>query len=240
VPLPFALLFVLLAVIGWNWVLLAFDRQVSPPKISASDSLPSIIALLGGVLVAAVAFVISMIGGFPAPFDAGSERISRAILEEVLKGLVLALLLFWPRARFAGWRQGIGYAGAIGAGFVLSDYVLHLENLLPSHQWETAFFWRILVFGGLPGLCAGITGIGLGLARTVANRALSVLAVVGGLAGAIAVNALLRGEIVAAATLNTENALPIFVGYLAIVIAYAVLYYQGGRRVAQTSAAAQA
>lgn len=239
-PLPFALLFVTLAAIGWNWVLLAFDRQEASPRISASDPLPSIIALFAGMLVAALVFIVEVVVAFPAPFGPGSDRISRAILEEGLKGLGLVLLFFWARARFAGWRQGIAYAGIIGAGFLLGDYALRLEDLPPSAGWETAFFWRILVFGGLPALCTGIIGVGLGLARTATNRTLGVLAGVAGLVGAALANVLLRGQVVATATLNTESALSIFVGNLILIGAYALLYYWGRQRIARVTAAASA
>ncbi|MDW8396125.1 MAG: PrsW family glutamic-type intramembrane protease [Anaerolineae bacterium] len=236
-PLPISLVFVVLAAIGWSWTLLAFDRQETPPKIATSETRGLPIAFLWGALTAALVFVASTLIRLPALFGTGSESVARAILEEGLKSLGLVVLFVWQRAQFAGWRQGIGYAGLIGAGFVLGDYAVRLEDLLPAEQWEAAFFWRMLVFGGLPGLCTGIAGVGLGVARTASSRPLSALAVVAGLAGATAANALLRSEIVAAETLSAANALPPFGAYLLLVGAYLLLYAWGRRRVAQVTSA---
>lgn len=111
---------------------------------------------------------------------------------------------------------------------------------MPPDRWEAAFFWRILVFGGLPGLCAGLAGIGLGLARTIPNRALAVPAAVAGLAAAIVVNALLRGEIVSLATISIEDGVRILIVYLVLVAVYIVLYARGRQQVTQSSTATPA
>lgn len=232
-PLLFSLFFVTLAAVGWAAALLAFESQDASAKPSPTGEIPGAVALGAGAVIAALVLVLTLIARVPALFGTGNESLVRAALEEGLKAIGLIVLLAWGRARFIGWRQGIGYAGLIGAGFLLADYILRQDDLLPPNEWETAFFWRVLVFGGLHGMCAGLTGIGLGVARTASNRALGVLAALGGFAAAVAVNAVLRGSIVAMTTINTESALPTFVGYLVLIVAYALVYQLGRQRAAK-------
>lgn len=89
-PLPFALLFVVLAVLGWGWTLLAFDRQDTPPKISNESNLFAALAFAWGALVALLAFVLET--------SVGNNQLLRAGIEEVSKWLGLGLLFLWARA----------------------------------------------------------------------------------------------------------------------------------------------
>ena len=107
------------------------------------------------------------------------------MIEEILKGLGVAILYLTRRHEFDGWVDGIVYGATVGFGFAYVENIFYLMGTSGWEDWVVLFVLRAIVFGGLHGFWTALTGIGFGLARYSRDRLIQVFVIAGGLLLAI-------------------------------------------------------
>ncbi len=156
--------------------------------------------------------------------DALSAIFSAPLVEEGLKGMAVLLVLVLRRREFDGVIDGIVYAGMAGAGFAFSENILYLGRAYDEAGMQGLtglFILRCLVGPFAHPLFTACTGIGLGLAASVAR---SVPARIGFGLGGYAVAMLLHGVWNLSASVGSywkvyaAFQVPIFVGFLVLVV----------------------
>jgi RsiW-degrading membrane proteinase PrsW (M82 family) len=151
-----------------------------------------VVAFLWGALVAAIAAAVFNTGANLA-FQAATGTTTNAMLatavfsaplvEEASKGLLVLLVWRLRRREFDGIIDGMVYAGIVAAGFAFTENIQYLG--LAFHEGgEQAltgtFIARCLFTPFAHPMFTVLTGIGVGIAATTRNRALRVLAPLGG------------------------------------------------------------
>jgi protease PrsW len=124
--------------------------------------------------------------------------LTAPITEETMKALgPLILLLVTKRRAFSGVVDGIVYCGLSATGFAMVENILYLGGqgyAQGVHQGGVAagardlaliFFLRVLLSGFAHPLFTSMTGIGLGISARTDNKALRILAPIGGWLAAI-------------------------------------------------------
>lgn len=161
------------------------DRYEPEPKTLL------LLGLLWGAFVAtAAAIVIDGVGGVLAGIDDDTSlAIVAPLTEEATKGFFLLLLLWWRRAELDGVLDGLVYAGMVGVGFAFTENVLYLAAAYDGTDGTApgglagvtaTFVVRCLFSPFAHPLFTAFTGIGMGLAIASRNRAVRVLAPIGG------------------------------------------------------------
>jgi RsiW-degrading membrane proteinase PrsW (M82 family) len=126
--------------------------------------------------------------GKNAPLIIGAP-IAGPLVEEITKGLGIALLFWLLRDEFDNVRDGFVYGALVGVGFNMLETPLYVANGLAQYgfaPWGIHFGGRFALFG-LAGhaLFSGLFGAFLGLARQTDRRWLKFAAPVIGIALAI-------------------------------------------------------
>lgn len=145
-----------------------------------------VFAFLWGALCAAVGAILLNTGihvlltaAHAAHADEVSSVISAPLVEETLKGAAIVLIAWRRRREFDGVIDGIVYAGMAGAGFAFSENILYLGRAFGeagASGLTEVFFLRCLMGPFAHPLFTACTGIGIGLAVTVARSALGRVA----------------------------------------------------------------
>ncbi|KAA1418822.1 PrsW family intramembrane metalloprotease [Nocardioides humilatus] len=175
-------------------VYLWLDRYEPEPKLLLAY------ALLWGAFVATIAaLVVQGIGGFVVGItDTTSLAVVAPVTEEASKGAFLLLLLWWRRAELDGVLDGLVYAGLVGVGFAFTENILYLAAAYGGTDGTgpggvagvtTLFVLRCVFSPFAHPLFTAFTGIGLGIAVGSRNRAVQVLAPIGGYLCAVAAHA---------------------------------------------------
>ncbi len=189
----------------YAWLVARIDRYEKEPLKYA------VIAFLWGAIPSAIlAIIFSLVFSVPliAIFGAESQAtafISTAIVapvvEEVVKGIALAVLYVWRRREFDGWIDGIVYGSLVGFGFAYVENIAYLSGAEGAGQWAFLYFFRVLALGFLHGFFTSLTGIGFGLARGRGSDFVKALFIATGLTAAIFAHAIHNGAV----TLAEQN-----------------------------------
>lgn len=172
------------------------DRYEKEPK-----------ALLGaaffwGVVIAAGgAYVINTMFGIgiyiftssEAAAEFGTTSIVAPIVEEILKGMAVAIVFFLFYGEFDSVLDGIIYGGIAGLGFAATENTLYIyRNGYLEGGWAGLFtlvFIRVIAVGWMHAFFTAFTGIGFALARLSRNIFFRIVAPLIGLGVAISVHA---------------------------------------------------
>jgi RsiW-degrading membrane proteinase PrsW (M82 family) len=195
-------------VLGW------FDRYEKEPggllvAAFAWGAVPAILFSLGTQLLLDIP-----ISYFIEPAaDLVGIAVIAPVTEEVFKGAAVLLLLLLYRKELDSPIDGIVYGGLVGFGFAAVENVLYffseaVESGVGALLWLAVL--RAFVFGLNHALFTGLTGLGLALRRTSANRAVRYVAPVAGLLLAITAHAIHNTGV----TLAAELVWPCFVAVI--------------------------
>ena len=122
-----------------------------------------------------------------APGAAGADPLV-AIVEELVKGLLLIAVVRLIRDEFDDVIDGVVYGAAVGAGFAASETFLYVLGGVGGLGQGTLF---LLLLAGLGHACYGaVTGAALGFASRLADRRQAVVVIAYGLASAALFHAL--------------------------------------------------
>lgn len=155
----------------------------------------------GVVIAAGGSFIINTVFGLGIYMFTGSEGTTEAatasivapIVEEILKGLAVAIVFFLFRREFDSVLDGIMYGGMVGLGFAATENVLYIyRNGYLEGGWAGLFllaFIRVILVGWMHAFFTAFTGIGFALARTNRNMLVKFIAPFVGLGTAIFVHA---------------------------------------------------
>ncbi|SDP17550.1 Membrane proteinase PrsW, cleaves anti-sigma factor RsiW, M82 family [Pedococcus dokdonensis] len=191
-------------------------------------------AFLWGALVAALLAGIFNTGANIA-FQAATGReedamlatavFSAPLVEEASKGLLVLLIWWFRRREFDGIIDGMVYAGVVAAGFAFTENIQYLGMAYDSGgdaALTGTFIARCLFTPFAHPMFTILTGIGIGIAATARQRALKVLAPIGGYLLAVLSHAVWNlaaitgGAGMLSVYLVVE--VPIFVGFVALVV----------------------
>ncbi len=129
--------------------------------------------------------------------DAFHGTVVAPVTEEGCKGLFILLLLFYRRQELDGILDGIVYAGMVGIGFAFTENILYLTSAYMGSDGRAGglggaaglFVVRCLFGPFAHPFFTAFTGIGIGIAVGSRNRAVRVLAPLGGYLVAVAAHA---------------------------------------------------
>ncbi len=120
--------------------------------------------------------------------------ITIAVSEEILKGIVVAIIYLRCRRKFDGWIDGIVYGATLGFGFAYVDNIFYLTNQTDG-EWIQLFLSRSIVFCGVHGFWSALVGIGFGFARYTNNPVRKIMVISGGLIAATLANIIHNGAL---------------------------------------------
>ncbi|HEX7738063.1 MAG TPA: PrsW family intramembrane metalloprotease [Marmoricola sp.] len=151
----------------------------------------------GACTATALALALQLFDSF-AFSEAGRAVVVAPLTEEAAKGLFIVLLWAFRRQEFDGILDGIVYAGMVGIGFAFTENILYLASAYMGADGSTGglesavglFIVRCLFSPFAHPLFTAFTGIGIGIAVMSRNRAVRVLAPVGGYALAVTAHGL--------------------------------------------------
>ena len=173
---------------------------------------------------ATVAAVIAVVGELVLGSLHFPEWLAAGVVEEAAKGVVLVGLVVFVRYRFSGIIDGIVYGGFVATGFLFTEDSLFYAKFYGHGDHGAVakvaggFLLRgILTVWGHP-LYTILIGIGLGVAAVSTRRAVRIVAVVGGYAGAATLHAFYDYV-----CLHTRSILSViviaFLGWVAVAVA---------------------
>ena len=114
-------------------------------------------------------------------------------MEEILKGLAVAIVFFTFRKEFDSVLDGIIYGGIAGLGFAATENTLYIyRNGFLEGGWEGLFalaFIRVILVGWMHAFFTAFTGIGFAISRLNKNALIKFIAPFAGLTVAIVVHA---------------------------------------------------
>ncbi|WKZ35445.1 MAG: PrsW family intramembrane metalloprotease [Anaerolineales bacterium] len=184
--LGFVPMFIYAAFIYW------LDRYEKEPKALLGA------AFMWGVVIAAGgAFIINTVFGIGIYIFTGSEALTNLgttslvapVVEEILKGLAVAIVFFMFRREFDSILDGIIYGGIAGLGFAATENTLYIyRNGYLEGGWEGLFVLaiiRVILVGWMHAFFTAFTGIGFAVARLNKNISIKIIAPVAGLGVAI-------------------------------------------------------
>lgn len=168
------------------------DRYEKEPKaLLGATFFWGVIIATGGAFIINTTFGIGIyvLSGSEAAADFGTTSIVAPIVEEVLKGLAVAIVFFLYRKEFDSILDGIIYGGIVGLGFAASENTLYIyrDGYLES-GWGglfTLFIIRVMIVGWMHAYFTAFTGIGFAIARINKNTFIKLLAPFIGLGFAI-------------------------------------------------------
>ncbi len=161
-------------------VFLWVDRmEAEPPRyVLFAFFWGALCAALGALLLNTGIHLLILATGM-GDADTLGAVIGAPVIEESLKGAAIALIAWRRRREFDGVIDGIVYAGMAGAGFAFSENILYLGRALElagTAGLSEVFFLRCLLGPFAHPLFTACTGIGIGLAVTVARSGLARVA----------------------------------------------------------------
>lgn len=138
--------------------------------------------------------------GLLGPVDASPVRSAVFIapwVEELAKGAVIFIIVWWQRDRLMSSIGGIVYAGLIGVGFAFTENVVYYGQVF-QHALDASndrglaldavrelFWWRGVAAPFVHPMFTLMTGIGIGVAVRQRNTGVRVLAPFAGFLGAV-------------------------------------------------------
>ncbi len=160
-----------------------------------------VVAFLWG---AVPAVIVSVVGEFvlgwqwiDAPDSVAGAVVSGAVIapivEEIAKAAALFLIFLVMRQEFDGVLDGVVYGALIGLGFAMTENFFYFIGAYDEGgygQLTVVIFLRAALFGMNHAFYTGLTGIGLGLARTARRQETRLLWIGFGLIAAIVTHSL--------------------------------------------------
>jgi RsiW-degrading membrane proteinase PrsW (M82 family) len=160
------------------------------------------VALLGaafmwGVVIAAGgAFIINTVFGIGIYIVTGSEALTNLgtasivapVVEEILKGLAVAIVFLMFRKEFDSILDGIIYGGIAGLGFAATENSIYIYRGYAEGGIEGLIalaFIRVILVGWMHAFFTAFTGIGFAIARLNKNTLIKIVAPIAGLGVAI-------------------------------------------------------
>jgi protease PrsW len=164
------------------------DRYEKEPKALLGA------AFMWGVVIAAGgAFIINTVFGIGIYIFTGSEALTNLgttsvvapMVEEILKGLAVAIVFFMFRKEFDSILDGIIYGGIAGLGFAATENTLYIyRNGYLEGGWEGMFaliIVRVILVGWMHAFFTAFTGIGFAVTRLNKNTFIKFIAPLAGL-----------------------------------------------------------
>lgn len=168
------------------------DRYEKEPKALLGA------AFMWGVIIAAGgAFIINTVFGIGIYVMTGSEALTNLgtasvvapVVEEILKGMAVAIVFLMFRKEFDSILDGIIYGGIAGLGFAAAENTLYIyRNGYLEGGWEGLFalvIVRVILVGWMHAFFTAFIGIGFAIARLNKNIFIKIIAPIAGLAVAI-------------------------------------------------------
>lgn len=167
------------------------DRYEKEPKALLGA------AFMWGVVIAAGgAFIINTVFGIGIYIFTGSEALTNLgtasvvapVVEEILKGLAVAIVFLMFRKEFDSILDGIIYGGIAGLGFAATENTLYIYRGYAEGGWEGLFALaviRVILVGWMHAFFTAFTGIGFAIARLNKNMLIKIVAPIAGLGVAI-------------------------------------------------------
>jgi RsiW-degrading membrane proteinase PrsW (M82 family) len=167
------------------------DRYEKEPKALLGA------AFLWGVIIAAGgAFIINTVLGIGIYVVTGSEALTNLgtasivapVVEEILKGLAVAIVFFMFRKEFDTVLDGIIYGGIAGLGFAATENTIYIYRGYLDGGWEGLIALaviRVILVGWMHAFFTAFTGIGFAVARLNKNTFIKIIAPFVGLSVAI-------------------------------------------------------
>lgn len=183
-------MFLFAAIIFW------LDRYEKEPKLLLGA------AFFWGVVIAAGgAFVINtllgigifVVTGSEAATEIGTTSVVAPIVEEILKGLAVAIIFLMFRKEFDSVLDGIIYGGIAGLGFAATENTLYIYQYgYLEGGWGglvALVIVRVILVGWMHAFFTAFTGIGFAIARLNRNMLIKIIAPLAGLGIAMFVHA---------------------------------------------------
>lgn len=159
------------------------------------------VAFLWGAIPAVIVSVIGeFVLGWPwmdAPDSVAGAVVSGAVIapivEEIAKAVALFLIFLIMRHEFDGVLDGVVYGALIGLGFAMTENFFYFVGAYDEGgygQLTVVIFLRAVLFGMNHAFYTGLTGIGLGLARTARRQEAHLWWILFGLVAAIVTHSL--------------------------------------------------
>ncbi|MDP1545734.1 MAG: PrsW family intramembrane metalloprotease [Anaerolineales bacterium] len=170
-----------------NWI----DRYEKEPKALLGA------AFLWGVVIAAGgAFIINTVFGIGIYIFTGSEDLTNLgtasvvapVVEEILKGLAVAIVFLMFRKEFDSILDGIIYGGIAGLGFAATENTIYIYRGYLESGWGgliALVVIRVILVGWMHAFFTAFTGIGFAVARLNKNMLIKITAPFIGLSLAI-------------------------------------------------------
>jgi len=151
----------------------------------------------GATAAVVIALVLNTAAGLIVGSSYGEQtgelfagNVSAPIVEEAAKALVLLAIYRWRRNELNGVLDGLVYAAMVGLGFATTENVLYYARAAVEGQVTLVFVLRGVLSPFAHPVFTAMTGIGIALAVQARQPEVRVIAVVGGLLGAIALHSL--------------------------------------------------
>ena len=151
----------------------------------------------GATAAVVIALVLNTAAGLIVGSSYGEQtgelfagNVSAPVVEETAKALVLLAIYRWRRNELNGVLDGLVYAAMVGLGFATTENVLYYARAAVEGQVALVFVLRGVLSPFAHPVFTAMTGIGIALAVRARRPGFRVIAVVGGLLGAIALHSL--------------------------------------------------
>ncbi|MDO8753218.1 MAG: PrsW family intramembrane metalloprotease [Anaerolineales bacterium] len=172
------------------------DRYEKEPKaLLGATFFWGMVIAAGGAFIINTAFGIGIyiFTGSEGAAEMGTTSIVAPIVEEILKGLAVAIVFFIFYNEFDSILDGIIYGGMVGLGFAATENTIYIyRNGYLDGGWAGLFllaFIRVILVGWMHAFFTAFTGIGFAIARTNKNMLVKFFAPLVGLGIAISVHA---------------------------------------------------
>lgn len=172
------------------------DRYEKEPKLLLGAAFFwGVIFAAGGAFIINTIFGISIfvVTGSEAASEFGTTSVVAPVVEEILKGMAVAIVFFTFRKEFDSILDGIIYGGIAGLGFAATENTLYIyRNGYLTAGWEGLFtlvIVRVVLVGWMHAFFTAFTGIGFAVTRTSNNTLVKIAAPFIGLAVAIGAHA---------------------------------------------------
>jgi len=186
----FVPMFIFAAFVYW------LDRYEKEPKVLFGAAFVwGVVIAAGGAFIINTAFGIGIyvFTGSEGAAEIGTTSIVAPIVEEILKGLAVAIVFFMFYKEFDSILDGIIYGGVAALGFAATENTLYIfRNGYQEGGWEGLFFLvfvRVVLVGWQHPFYTAFTGIGFAVARTNRNFLIKLIAPIVGLGTAIVTHA---------------------------------------------------
>jgi len=186
----FVPMFIFAAFIYW------LDRYEKEPKALLGAAFFWGVAIAAGgafIINTAFGYGIYIFTGSESAAELGTTSIIAPIVEELLKGLAVALVFFIFYKEFDSILDGIIYGGIVGLGFAATENTIYIyRNGYLDSGWGGLFllaFIRVILVGWMHAFFTAFTGIGFAIARINKNIVVRFIAPLMGLVIAISIHA---------------------------------------------------